>query len=82
MNAVVRLMYWGPQPAGLALGGVLAAAIGLRPTLFVSAVGATLAFLPLIAHPIRTLREMPQAGPEPAPAPGGVPLPAPQRPDA
>jgi MFS family permease len=60
MNAVVRFMYWGPQPAGFALGGVLAALIGLRPTLFVSAVGATLVFLPLLAHPIRKLAVMPE----------------------
>jgi MFS family permease len=60
MNAVVRLMYWGPQPAGLALGGVLAALIGLRPTLFASAIAASFAFLPLLVHPIRKLREMPE----------------------
>lgn len=60
MNAVVRFMYWGPQPAGFALGGVLAAVIGLRPTLFVSAVGSTLVFLPLLAHPIRKLTVMPE----------------------
>jgi MFS family permease len=66
MNAVVRFMYWGPQPAGYALGGVLAAVIGLRPTLFVSAVGATLVFLPLLAHPIRKLTAMPESAvPEP-----------------
>jgi MFS family permease len=79
MNAVVRFMYWGPQPAGFALGGVLAAVIGLRPTLFVSAVGATLVFLPLLAHPIRKLREMPGPAPDLA---GAVPVPATQRPDA
>jgi MFS family permease len=82
MNAVVRLMYWGPQPAGYALGGVLAAAIGLRPTLFVSAAASTLAFLPLVAHPIRKLRVIPEAE-------DGMPLaqpvaavPAPHPPDA
>ena len=80
MNAVVRFMYWGPQPAGLALGGVLAAVIGLRPTLFVSAAGATLVFLPLLAHPIRKLRELPEK--EKQALAGAVPLPAPQRPDA
>ena len=71
MNAVVRFMYWGPQPAGFALGGLLAAVIGLRPTLFVSAAGATLVFLPLLAHPIRKLQAMPEAPDEiasPAPA--------------
>jgi hypothetical protein len=41
--------------------------IGLRPTLFVSAIGSTLVFLPLLAHPIRKLTAMPQSpGVEPA----------------
>jgi MFS family permease len=66
MNAVVRFMYWGPQPAGYVLGGVLAATIGLRPTLFVSAAGATFVFLPLLVHPIRKLRGMPDRPDEPA----------------
>jgi MFS family permease len=82
MNAVVRFMYWGPQPAGFALGGLLAATIGLRATLFVSAAGATLVFVPLGAHPIRKLREMPQAPEEPQLPVAVLPVPAPQRPDA
>ena len=81
MNAVVRFMYWGPQPAGFALGGMLAAVIGLRPTLLVSAAGATLVFLPLLLHPIHRLRVMPESDREPIAA-HGVPVPAPQRPDA
>jgi MFS family permease len=81
MNAVVRFMYWGPQPVGLALGGVLAGVIGLRPTLFVSAVGATIVFLPLLAHPIRRLRAMPETA-KVEPAAPALPVPAPQRPDA
>jgi MFS family permease len=81
MNAVVRLMYWGPQPAGYALGGVLAAAIGLRPTLFVSAAAATLAFLPLVVHPIRKLRAIPD-GEDVSREQSVVAVPAPQPPDA
>jgi MFS family permease len=82
MNAVVRLMYWGPQPAGYALGGVLAAAIGLRPTLFFSAGAATLAFLPLAAHPIRKLRAIPEAADGAPPTPPAAAVPAAHRPDA
>ena len=82
MKAVVRLIYWGPQPAGLALGGALAAAIGLRPTLFVSAAGAAVAFLPLAVHPIRKLHAMPETEEEPRLAPAVVPVPATRPPDA
>jgi MFS family permease len=81
MNAVVRLMYWGPQPAGYALGGVLAAAIGLRPTLFFSAAAATLAFVPLVVHPIRKLRAISDAEDLPL-APPSVAVPASHPPDA
>jgi MFS family permease len=66
MNSVVRCMYWGTIPAGSALGGVLAGQIGLRETLLVSAVGATVACVPIATSPIRRLRELPEAPPEPA----------------
>jgi MFS family permease len=82
MNSVVRFMYWGPQPAGYAIGGVLAGVIGLRPTLFVSAVGSTLVFLPLLAHPIRKLRAMPGTEEETPTPPAGVPVAAPGSADA
>ena len=44
-------------------GGVLTALIGLRPTLFVGAIGASLAFLPLLFSPVRSLREVPEEEP-------------------
>lgn len=77
MNSVVRLMYWGGIPAGFALGGVLAGAIGLRETLFLSAGLATAAFLPLLLHPIRRLQGIPESAPErPEEPPTAVPAPA------
>lgn len=59
MNAVVRFMYWGTIPLGSALGGALAVGIGLRPTLFLEAIGCTLAFVPISLSPLRRLREIP-----------------------
>jgi predicted MFS family arabinose efflux permease len=50
----------GAVPVGSLAGGILATTIGLRETLWVGAIGATLAFLPLFFSPIRKLREMPE----------------------
>ena len=66
MNSVVRFIVLGADPARVVRArGVLAAAIGLRPTLFFSAAAATLVFLPLVVHPIGRLREMPGPDEEP-----------------
>lgn len=66
MNSVVRFMYWGTIPAGSALGGVFAGLIGLRETLLLSAIAASVACVPIAASPIRRLRELPHPEPEPA----------------
>ena len=55
-----RLVNLGAVPVGSLAGGILATTIGLRETLWVGAIGATLAFLPLFFSPIRKLREMPE----------------------
>jgi hypothetical protein len=47
MNATMRFMVWGTLPLGSLLGG----AIGLRPTLWVGALGGLLSFLPRPALP-------------------------------
>ncbi|HUP32656.1 MAG TPA: MFS transporter, partial [Gaiellaceae bacterium] len=47
MNASRRFLVWGVIPLGALVGGTLASTIGLRPTLFVGAIGASLAVLPL-----------------------------------
>jgi MFS family permease len=59
MNASRRFVVWGVIPLGSLTGGLLTAWIGLRPTLFVGAVGASLAFLPLLFSPVRGLRDVP-----------------------
>jgi MFS family permease len=60
-----RLVNFGAIPLGSLAGGGLAATIGLRETLWVGAIGATLAFLPMLAAPIRQLREIPDEPTEP-----------------
>ena len=59
MNASRRFFVWGVIPLGAITGGVLATTIGLRPTLFVGAIGASLAVLPLLLSPIRSLVRVP-----------------------
>jgi hypothetical protein len=65
MNASMRFLVWGTMPLGSLTGGVLAVTIGLRPTLFVGAIGAFLSVLPIVFSPIRTLRDFPEAEDDP-----------------
>src|SRR6188508_318946 len=59
MNATMRLIVWGTIPIGALIGGILGATIGLIPTLWISAIGSFLAFLPVFFSPVRQLREIP-----------------------
>ena len=59
MNASRRFLVWGVIPVGALVGGTLASTIGLRPTLFVGAIGASLAVLPLLFSPVRSLTRVP-----------------------
>ena len=61
MNATMRFLVWGTMPLGSLLGGVLGGAIGLRPTLWVGAVGGLLAVLPLLLSPVRSLSSIEDA---------------------
>jgi predicted MFS family arabinose efflux permease len=54
-----RVVNYGVRPIGSLLAGVLGETIGLRPTLWIAAGGASLAFLWLIPSPIPRLRELP-----------------------
>jgi MFS family permease len=55
-NASRRFVVQGIIPLGALLGGAFGTAIGLRPTIAIAAVGASLAVLPLIFSPLRTVR--------------------------
>jgi len=59
MNASVRTLVSGCMPIGAFTGGVLGAAIGLRPTLWVAALGAVTAFGWIAFSPVRRLRDFP-----------------------
>jgi MFS family permease len=63
MNAIVRFMYWSPQALGFALGGVLAAHLGLRGVLWVASIGAVAAMIPLAFTPVHRLESLPEQAP-------------------
>lgn len=50
----------GVRPVGSLVGGFLGSAIGLRPTLWIAAVGAIAGFLWLLPSPIPGMRELPE----------------------
>jgi len=60
MNAVIRFLVWGTMPLGALLGGALGTWIGLRPALWVAAIGAFFTFLPILLSPVPKLRETPE----------------------
>jgi Na+/melibiose symporter-like transporter len=59
VNASRRFIVWGTIPLGALVGGALAATIGLRPTIFVGALGSTLAILPLALSAVRSIEALP-----------------------
>jgi MFS family permease len=65
MNATMRFVVWGVLPIGALVGGILGAVFGLRATLWVGALGQALAGVWLLASPMRSLRDFPEAPPEP-----------------
>jgi MFS family permease len=63
--ATLRFIVWGTIPIGSFLGGILGSRIGLRPTLWIAAVGQLTAFVPTLLSPVRRLRDMPELAEEP-----------------
>src|SRR5260370_42256283 len=52
MTASMRFLIQVPAPLGPIIGGALGVSIGLRPTLWIAAVGSLLAVVPLGASPL------------------------------
>jgi predicted MFS family arabinose efflux permease len=61
MNATMRFIVWGALPLGAFVGGVLGEWLGVRAALLVAALGGSLAFLPVLLSPLRTMRTLPTA---------------------
>jgi MFS family permease len=64
MNATMRFISWGTIPVGYAVGGFLGGVIGLHNTIWVGALGALLAFVPVLISPIWHIRAMPDSADE------------------
>ncbi len=61
MNATMRFVVWGVLPMGALIGGFLGSVAGLRPTLWIGAAGQAVAGIWLLASPMRTMRDFPDA---------------------
>jgi MFS family permease len=59
MNASVRFLVWGTLPLGGFAGGALGTIIGLRPTVFVCAIGQWAAVLWVVFSPLFGMRDVP-----------------------
>jgi hypothetical protein len=59
MNASMRWIVWGTIPLGTLAGGGLATAYGLRPALWVGAIGGLFTFLPVVLTSVRSIRRLP-----------------------
>jgi MFS family permease len=64
MNATMRFMVWGTMPIGSFIGGILGSTIGLRPTLWIAAVGGLLSFVPPAFSAVIRLETIPEQVPE------------------
>jgi MFS family permease len=69
-----RTLNYGIRPVGALLGGALGTAVGVRPTLWISTIGAVLGALWLIGSPILRLRNLPEEPADQQVEPAVVPL--------
>jgi predicted MFS family arabinose efflux permease len=56
----ILFVNWGIRPIGALSGGLLAAAIGLRPTMWIAAIGGLAGVLWLLASPMSQVRDVPE----------------------
>ena len=73
MNASVRFLIWGTMPIGGFLGGAFGSLLGLRPTLWIGAVGSLSAFLWIRFSPVPSVQTIPAMPRDTAAPDGGGP---------
>ena len=61
VSGAYTFLNYGIRVVGSLVGGLLGSSIGLRPTLWIGAAGATLGVLLLLPSPVPRIRELPEA---------------------
>jgi predicted MFS family arabinose efflux permease len=64
VTGAYMVVNFGVRPLGSLMGGLLGSLLGLRPTLWIAAVGAIAGFLWLLPSPVPRLRVLPEAAQE------------------
>ena len=64
VNVVARMIAWGGQPLGAAIGGLLASALGVRTALVVMSLGIGASFVVGLLGPLRRAEPLPPAEPD------------------
>jgi predicted MFS family arabinose efflux permease len=70
MNATMRFLVWGTIPIGSLIGAGLSEIVGVRTTIWISAILAFFAFLPVFFSKVRTIQAIPSDDPDAAAAAG------------
>jgi MFS family permease len=65
VSGAFTFVNYGVRPLGAALGGVVGAALGVRPTLWIATVGALTGLIIMVPSPIRSLRDAPEPAEDP-----------------
>jgi MFS family permease len=60
MNASIRFLVWGVMPIGALASGMLGSGIGVVPTMWIGAVGALFAAVPVWFSPLLGMRRLPE----------------------
>ncbi len=68
MNATMRFLVWGTIPVGSLIGAGLSEIVGVRTTIWISAILACLAFLPVLFSKVRSIETIPTTDPNEAAA--------------
>ena len=64
MNATMRFLVWGTIPIGSLIGAGLSEVVGVRTTMWISAILGFFSFLPVFFSKVRSIRTIPTDDPD------------------